>query len=185
MPLRISGGEFKGHRIDSPKPGRGIRPTTEKVKLALFSIIGPSFMERCRVLDLYSCSGALGIESLSRGAESAVFVEKLRRNCALIKKNLRTLGIEDKGMVINSTVKRFLDSSSERFDFVILDPPFDHNEWENDMSSIGNGFVLEPDGFVVGEHRSGLNLKDCYGRLKKHSSRRYGGSILSIYKVVN
>ena len=184
MPLRISGGEFKGRRIDSPTSGKGIRPTTEKVKLAIFSIIGMPFVQNSKVLDLYACTGALGIEALSRGAVRAVFVEKLRRNCALIEKNLSTLNIADRGVVTKSTVKRFLDLSNERFDIVLLDPPFEHDEWEEVMGCLGSGVNVTQGGIVIGEHKSQVRLKNQYGNLEMESTRQYGGSQLSIFKAV-
>ena len=184
MPLRISGGEFKGRRIDSPIPGKGIRPTTEKVKLALFSIIGTASVQSSKFLDLYACTGALGIEALSRGAEKAVFVEKLRRNCDLIEKNLNTLSIADRGVVIKSSVQRFLDTSTERFDIVLLDPPFEHDEWEKVMGCLGSGANVAQEGIVIGEHRSQVRLKNKYGNLEMDSTRQYGGSQLSIYRMV-
>ena len=79
--MRISGGYLKGRRINSPDKGPGIRPTTEKVKLAIFSVIGQEFVKGKRVLDLFSCTGALGLEAISRGALSVVFVEKKYKNC--------------------------------------------------------------------------------------------------------
>ena len=185
MPLRISGGEFKGRRIGSPTPGKGIRPTTEKVKLALFSIIGIRAVENSRVLDLYACSGALGIETVSRGAKSVVFVEKLRRNCALIEKNLNILNIADKGIVIKSTVSQFLDMSKDQFDLVLIDPPFGRDEWEKVMNCLGNGIIVNEGGIVIGEHTPQVCLKSQYGKLDIESTRQYGGSKLSIYKAGN
>ena len=88
MPLRISGGEFKGRRIDSPTSGKGIRPTTEKVKLALFSIIGTASVQNSKFLELYACTGALGIEALSRGALSLVSVENNREILTILTQNL-------------------------------------------------------------------------------------------------
>ena len=102
----------------------------------------------------------------------------------MIEKNLSTLNIADRGLVSKSTVQRFLDMSDERFDIVLLDPPFEHDEWEEVMSCLGSGVNLTQGGRVIGEHKSQVRLKNQYGNLEMESTRQYGGSQLSIFKAV-
>ena len=104
--MRISGGYLKGRRINSPDKGPGIRPTTEKVKLAIFSVIGQEFVKGKRVLDLFSCTGALGLEAISRGALSVVFVEKKYKNCKLIKSNVDALDVTEKSEIKCKYIKQ-------------------------------------------------------------------------------
>ena len=121
--MRVVAGAFKGRRLQAPRGGR-TRPTGDKVREALFSILGP--MDGLRVLDLYAGSGALGIEALSRGAASATFVESARPALAAIRANLDATGEEAE--VVASDVIKWLRGAGERearFDLVFCDPPYD------------------------------------------------------------
>jgi 16S rRNA (guanine966-N2)-methyltransferase len=118
--VRIVAGELRGRRLEAP--GRGTRPTADRVREALFSILGD--VSGLRVLDLYAGSGALGIEALSRGAAEAVFVDNAARAVAAIAGNLDRLGLEAR--VHRRDVLSFLrDAEGEAFDFVLCDPPYD------------------------------------------------------------
>jgi 16S rRNA (guanine966-N2)-methyltransferase len=113
-------GTFKGRRLAAPK-GMRTRPTADRVREALFSILGD--VDGARVLDLYAGSGALGIEALSRGAESALFVERDARAAAAIVRNLAAIGVE--APVVREEVLRFLGRAEGTFDLVFCDPPYD------------------------------------------------------------
>jgi 16S rRNA (guanine966-N2)-methyltransferase len=118
--LRVVAGEFKGRRLVAPR-GTRTRPTADKVREALFSMLGE--VDGARVLDLYAGSGALGIEALSRGAASAVFVERDPRAVEAIERNLDAIGIE--ATVLRRDVPRFLATENGAFDLVFCDPPYD------------------------------------------------------------
>jgi 16S rRNA (guanine966-N2)-methyltransferase len=118
--VRVVAGEFRGRRLAAPRGAR-TRPTADRVREALFSMLGD--VSGARVLDLYAGSGALGIEALSRGAELAVFVERDPRAVAAIQRNLESLGVEEE--VLREDVVRFLRRASGTFDLVFCDPPYD------------------------------------------------------------
>jgi 16S rRNA (guanine966-N2)-methyltransferase len=118
--VRVVAGEFKGRRLAAPR-GTRTRPTADKVREALFSMLGD--VEGARVLDLYAGSGALGIEALSRGAASAMFVERDPRAVAAIERNLAAIGVE--ATVLRRDVPRFLAAEDGAFDLVFCDPPYD------------------------------------------------------------
>ena len=118
--MRVVAGEFKGRRLVAPR-GRRTRPTADRVREALFSMLGD--VSGARVLDLYAGSGALGIEALSRGAESAVFVERDRAALAALERNLEATGAP--GEVRRQDVARFLARQEGTFDLVFCDPPYD------------------------------------------------------------
>jgi len=120
--MRVVGGELGGRRLRAPAGGR-TRPTADKVREALFSILGD--VTGARVLDLYAGSGALGIEALSRGASEATFVDSARAATAAIRRNLEDLGLE--GTVHRGDAVRFLDvaAGESLFDIVFCDPPYD------------------------------------------------------------
>ena len=118
--MRVVAGEFRGRRLAAPRGAR-TRPTADRVREALFSILGE--VSGARVLDLYAGSGALGIEALSRGAESAVFVERDPRAVAAIERNLESLGLRQ--TVLKQDAVRFMARGEGTFDLVFCDPPYD------------------------------------------------------------
>jgi 16S rRNA (guanine966-N2)-methyltransferase len=118
--VRIVAGEFRGRRLAAPR-GVRTRPTADRVREALFSMLGD--VSGARVLDLYAGSGALGIEALSRGAESAVFVERDPRAVAAIERNLASIGLEQR--IVKGDALRFLARDERTFDLVFCDPPYD------------------------------------------------------------
>jgi 16S rRNA (guanine966-N2)-methyltransferase len=118
--MRVVAGEFRGRRLAAPRGAR-TRPTADRVREALFSMLGD--VSGARVLDLYAGSGALGIEALSRGAESAVFVERDPRAVAAIERNLESMGLAEE--VVRQDAVRFLARTEGMFDLVFCDPPYD------------------------------------------------------------
>jgi 16S rRNA (guanine966-N2)-methyltransferase len=118
--LRVVAGTFKGRRLTAPR-GTRPRPTADRVREALFSMLGD--VGGARVLDLYAGSGALGIEALSRGADSAVFVERDAQAVAAIERNLAAVGVE--ANLVRQDVVRFLARADGAFDLVFCDPPYD------------------------------------------------------------
>jgi 16S rRNA (guanine966-N2)-methyltransferase len=118
--VRVVAGDFKGRRLHSPRGAR-TRPTADRVREALFSMLGD--VSGARVLDLYAGSGALGIEALSRGAESAVFVERDQQALAALRRNLEAVGAD--ADVRRQDVLRFLARPAGKFDLVFCDPPYD------------------------------------------------------------
>jgi 16S rRNA (guanine966-N2)-methyltransferase len=119
--LRITAGELGGRRIAAPRRGSKLRPTTEKVREAVFSILGPS-VEGARVLDVFCGTGALGLEALSRGAARATFVDV---DPGLAKANIETLELGERSEVVRADATRWLDRAPEHgFDLVLCDPPY-------------------------------------------------------------
>jgi len=118
--MRVVAGAFKGRRLQAPR-GTRTRPTADRVREALFSVLGD--VSGARVLDLYAGSGALGIEALSRGAASATFVERDQRAAAMLRRNLESVGVDAE--VRRQDALRFLASVTGPYDLVFLDPPYD------------------------------------------------------------
>jgi 16S rRNA (guanine966-N2)-methyltransferase len=117
--VRVVAGEFKGRRLHTPK-GERTRPTADRVREALFSILGP--VEGLKVLDLFAGSGALGIEALSRGAAEATFVDSDPRAVAAVERNLAAVGVE--APLHKRDVLAFLADRGDRYDLVLIDPPY-------------------------------------------------------------
>lgn len=122
--MRIIGGQAKGRRIDVPT-GQTLRPTSDRIKEALFNILGP--VEHLRFLDLYAGTGNVGIEALSRGAAGAVFVEKIPPLAAALRKNLERLGFSGHGQIIALDAGKAIEQLARRgatFDLIFADPPY-------------------------------------------------------------
>jgi 16S rRNA (guanine966-N2)-methyltransferase len=178
--MRIIGGEARGRRILLPR-GCRIRPTADRVKESLFAILYR--LEGSSFLDLFAGSGNVGLEALSRGARSAVFVEKDPRLTDAIRSNLRLLGFEDRAEVINADVQRGirgLVKRAERFDVVFADPPYDEGFIPELMNWLEGGKLLAEDGTVVLQHSVREPLDgSCSPTLVVADRRRYGDTMLS------
>lgn len=123
--MRVIGGRYRGLRLRAPR-GPGTRPATGRVRESVFSALGPAVVG-ARVLDLYAGSGSLGIEALSRGASSALFVERSRPALIALRSNLRSVGVAHQAVVASRDVARFVadEQGEARFDMVFADPPWD------------------------------------------------------------
>jgi 16S rRNA (guanine966-N2)-methyltransferase len=174
--VRVIAGSRKGHRIEAPR-GVVTRPTSDRVREALFSILGT--VEGARVLDLFAGSGALGLEALSRGAASCVFVERDRRACRVIERNLERLGLET-GVVRCADVERALRDEvahGRTYDLVLVDAPYE--EWERYEPALGELVprVLAPRARVVVE--TSAEVEPALP-LDLVTARRYGSARITV-----
>ena len=180
MVSRITGGTLRGRQLRSARAA-DLRPTPERVRLAVFSILGRERVEGARVLDLYAGAGTLGIEALSRGAEWADFVESGASRCRDLRQSLQGMGVAEKAHVHRGSVERRLHQLEGRYDLVFADPPYDLDPWESLMQQLGNAALMEANGTVVAEHRHNRSLAPLYGMLGLETRRRYGDTAISIY----
>jgi len=183
--VRITGGSAKGTRLKAP-PGRGTRPTPAMVREAIFDILGAQ-VPGCEVLDLFSGSGSLGIEALSRGASRAVFVEESPLACRIIKENLASTGFRQRGRVLVSEVDRALRMvlRGTQFDLVLLDPPYHAGLAVATLKTLGSLGLVKAPGSVVLEHSSREAPPDCVAGWRRWKHRRYGDTGVSIYRSEN
>ena len=175
--MRVVAGRHGGRRLVAPA-GDATRPTSDRVREALFSVLGAS-VQGARVLDLYAGSGALGIEALSRGAASAVFVDRAQPAIAAIRANLQALGIEaDVRRMQARTALRTASARAEAYDLVFLDPPYRRTADLGRELSEALPAVLAPGARVVGEsdRRELLALE-----LPLTDERRYGDTVIRIH----
>lgn len=179
--MRIIAGKAGRRAIRVPK---GVtRPTTDFVRQALFSMLGAR-VEGAKVLDLYAGSGALGLEALSRGASSCVFVDDSRAAERVIAENLRLADLEG-GRVVRAEVAAWLRRDRSRFDLIFADPPyaktvFDHDHLAGLLASGGLHERLEPGGWIVLEQAAEGEAREADG-LELVEHRRYGGSAILLY----
>jgi 16S rRNA (guanine966-N2)-methyltransferase len=181
--MRVVAGALGGRRLLAP-PGQGTRPTSERVREALFSSLGE--VADAVVLDLYAGSGALGIEALSRGAEHVVFVESNRGAQQTIQRNLKQLGLAGRSRLLGQTVAKssHLLVQWGPFDLVFADPPYRlvatgqvQQELENIPACLG------PKGRLVLEHAHRDSVPEFAG-LERQRVRRYGDTALSFFQVL-
>ena len=175
--MRVVAGVYGGRRLVAP-PGDATRPTSDRVREALFSVLGAS-VEGARVLDLYAGSGALGIEALSRGAAAAVFVDRARPAIEAIRANLEALAID--AVVHRMPARTALRTAADRaeaYDLVFLDPPYRHAAELGRELSEALPAVLAPGARVVSEsdRRQPLALE-----LPLTDERRYGDTVIRIH----
>lgn len=180
MTTRITGGSHRGRRLRVPK-GTGLRPTTERVRGAIFSVLGAGAVEGERVLDLFAGTGALGIEALSRGASGADFVEANGRLAQQLQKNLAELALADRCRVHRRTVARAIATLEGPYGLVFADPPYGSVDLDVLMRSLNEASLVRRGGLVVVEHRSTEPMADAYGRLVQTHDRRYGDTSVRIY----
>ena len=178
MSVRIIGGKLGGRRLRGE--GKGLRPTTGRVRAAIFSILGDS-VAGAKALDLFAGTGALGIEALSRGAASADFVEADRRRAEQISRSLDDLGLREIGRVYRGRVERMLGRLPGRYDVVLIGAPYDLKTWDDLLEEIVETGVVGPEGVLVAEYRHGTDLQERYGALERRDSKRYGDSGVSVY----
>ena len=182
MTVRITGGVHRGRRLRLPRSAN-LRPTSDRVRSAVFSILGADSLQGTLALDLYAGSGVLGLEALSRGAAGAVFVEADARRCRHIRDALMALGLADRGSVHNGRVERVLDTlSADGFGVAFADPPYALTDWQPLMGLLNRAGLLAEGAVVVAEHRHDTGLADEYGGLALLTRRRYGDTAISIYE---
>ena len=171
--MRIIAGSKKGARIFAPK-GQVTRPTSDRAREAAFNLIGP--VEDATVLDLFAGSGAYGLEALSRGAAKAVFVESERDACATIERNLEKLRLTG-ARVACSDVLAFLASERQRYDLVLVDPPYELRDHARLARYLPG--VLADDGLIVFETTAKVEPELP---LALRTSRRYGSARLTLFE---
>ncbi len=181
--MRIIGGRVGGRTLKAPK-GASTRPTSDKVREAIFNILGSLTEPPARVLDLYAGSGALALEALSRGAGAAVLVDAERDACDLIRVNAGALGLSVE--VVCSPVVRWLaKEAGGAFGWIFLDPPYgshETGELDKALDLVAKKGLLDASGIAVAEHDWRQAPDERYGPLALFDRRRYGQTAVSFYR---
>ena len=178
--MRVISGSARGVQLRTPD-GLKTRPTADRVKEAMFSII--QFDIPCaRVLDLFGGTGQLGIEALSRGAAYCCFIDELEQACMLIKDNLAKTKLSEKAKVIRSDYSSFLKNTTEKFDIIFLDPPYAEVFLENSLKIITEIDILQSGGIIVTERPLGKELLCEFSGFSRSKDYKYGNTLLTIYR---
>lgn len=184
--MRVIAGSAKGRRLKAV-PGLSTRPTADRVKEALFSVLLSRFdLAGSTLLDLFAGTGSIGIEALSRGAERVVFVEQGSSALRVLRANLAACGFADRAEVVPLPVFRALRElglrQQRRWDGIFADPPFGQALVPRTLAEIAGAGIVEPGGWVMVEAEAGEELADQYGGLHLTRTRSYGKSSLALYE---
>lgn len=177
--MRIVAGSLGSRKIKSLKTNQS-RPTSEKIRSAIFDHLGSSFSEGS-FLDLFSGTGAMSFEAISRGFDFAVLVEKDRKAFGIIKENIKDLNLEDSTKVLNMDAKRFLKTNHEKFDLIFMDPPYNYDEIEQLLVEIDKLEILREKGYCIVETDKNVNLADNLSTLHKYQLKKYGNTLIHYY----
>lgn len=178
--MRVITGKAKGVPLKTPQ-GLLTRPTADRVKEALFSIIRFD-VPGAAVLDLFGGTGQLGIEALSQGADHGVFVDAREDACRLIRENLKRTHLEGQGRVVRCDYLEYLRRCQERFDIIFLDPPYAEVFLETALGMITEIDILRSGGIIVTERPLGKELDMTYPGYSRSKDYKYGKTLLTIYR---
>lgn len=178
--MRVISGKARGVQLKTPD-GQQTRPTIDRVKEAMFSIIQFD-LPGAKVLDLFGGTGQLGIEALSRGAQSAVFVDAREESCRLIRENLKRTRLESDAKVIRSDYLQYLSRCREQFNVIFLDPPYAEVFLENALKRITEIDILQSDGIIVAERPLGKELPWEFAGYTRSKDYKYGKVLLTVYR---
>ena len=178
--MRVITGKARGIQLKTPD-GMQTRPTADRVKEALFSIIQFD-IPGAKVLDLFGGTGQLGIEALSRGASAAVFVDAREDACKLIRENLKRTKLEADAKVVRSDYLDYLNRCREQYNIIFLDPPYAEVFLENAIKRITEIDILQSDGIIVTERPLGKELPWEFEGFSRSKDYKYGKVLLTIYR---
>lgn len=181
--MRVVAGDRKGMPLKAIT-GNTTRPTTDKVKESIFNMIGPFFNGGLAV-DLFAGSGGLGIETLSRGADHALFIEKDARAFQVLQENIKKCRYEDVSELFRTDATRAVKALLKRdivIDYLFLDPPYHKKEYYDLVETLVEGGKLANDAIIMCEHSTDVTLPENYGCFNLVRQEEYGSTIISIYR---
>ncbi len=178
--MRVTGGIARGQLLKTPR-SHAVRPTTDRVREAIFSILSSMSTDWSRCLDLFAGSGALGIEALSRNSTWVDFVEREPECCAVIKENLTKMGFLQKAHVYCCSVSKALSFLEGNYGLVFLDPPYADRSTEEIIKQIASSKLIGSNSIVIVSHTSRRQLQKKYDGLSLIKEKQYGDTCISIF----
>ena len=183
--MRVISGIRKGHKLKSPK-GQSTRPTEDRIKESLFNILGVLHKDSL-ALDLFSGSGSIGIEFLSRGANIVYFIDSSYDSISIIKENLSHTRLLENALVYKKDsigAINFLKEKDLKFDYIYIDPPFEnHDLLFNTLKGLNNNPILKDNGLIIIEHEKKLKLDSFTAGFEMIDNRNYGSKSLTFFKI--
>lgn len=188
--MKVTGGKNKGRKIKGKGLGTcsafgSLRPTASMVREAVFNIIGPA-IEEAVVADLYSGTGTMGMEAMSRGASRVYYIEADRERASNIEDTIDGCGCCAKATILNMKAEDFVSTHAKagrRVDVIYLDPPYASDELLRILPLIAQSGILADGAIVLAEHSRKLELPEAFGSLLRAKLYRYGDTALTLYRV--
>jgi 16S rRNA (guanine966-N2)-methyltransferase len=179
--MRVTGGTARGLILKVPK-NYDIRPTTDRVREAIFSMLLSIGGDWNHCLDLFAGTGALGIEALSRGAEWVDFIEKQPRICDIIKQNLKNTGFSQQSRVYCLSVNKAVNTLEGKYDIIFMDPPYTDTMLEDIIRQLNGAKFTMINTLLIIPHSSRIDLAQVYGAFQLLRDRKHGDTCISIYR---
>lgn len=186
--MRVIAGQYRSRRLHS-LPGLDVRPTSDRLRETLFNVLcagNPDALANSTWVDLYAGTGAVGIEALSRGAETVYFVEGSKAAADVIAANVKSLGITHGFQILKvdaGKALRQLDASASTADFLFLDPPYSMaNEYAKCLADLSQSKLLREGGLVIAEHQKKYDPGEAFGELRRSRKLVQGDAVLSFYR---
>jgi 16S rRNA (guanine966-N2)-methyltransferase len=185
--MRVIAGKYRSRSLQAPA-GADVRPTSDKLRGTLFNVLAAAVeLEGTVWLDVYAGSGAVGIEAISRGARQVYFVDSAKSAAAIIRQNLKSLGVEAGWQVLEQPAVRALrqlDAEAISADVIFLDPPYDDAEaYEQALGFLSQSRLLKPETIVIAEHDKRFDPGARFGGLIRYRELKQGDAVLSFYKT--
>lgn len=178
--MRVISGKYKGRILKNPEDN-AIRPTSDKVKEAMFNMI-QGYTENAVCADIFCGTGALGIEALSRGAKRCYFCDISKKSSALTAHNITLCGVQERAFVKTADFRKFLKNAGEKLDIVFIDPPYSNGLIDKTFESISENDVMNEYGIIIAEHTKEEVLQEEYFRIVKIKEKKHGQSVISVYE---
>jgi len=179
--MRIITGKLRGRRLKSPKT-YDVRPTSDKVKEAIFDMLYPYMTDDFVCMDVFAGSGNLGLEAISRGAKTVYFSDSSRESLALVKENIKICGVEDNSVLLSGDYKNNIARVHDKVDIFFLDPPYADKMIPSAINAIDAAGNLKEGGLIVCEHSEKDKLPDEYLDFVAIKQRRYGAIGVTVYQ---
>jgi len=179
--MRVIAGKAKGHQLRVPKRA-ATRPATDLVRGAIFSILEAGTSNWSQVLDLFSGSGALGIEALSRGAGWVDFVEHKPRCCGIIRQNLEKTKLTAQAHIYCCSVAKALSFLDKEYGIILMDPPYSNSSIGNVVTQLAASKLVGANSIVVVTHSPHFPLNSAYATLNLVKEHRHGDSCIAVYR---
>jgi 16S rRNA (guanine966-N2)-methyltransferase len=182
--MRVIAGKYRSRRLRTPSFS-SVRPTSDRLRETLFNILGPS-VEDSLFVDLYAGTGAIGIEAISRGAREVFFIDHDPACISLMRQNLESLDIRAGVEVIKADAERGLEKLAARHliaDFIFFDPPYSDDNYMDILDYLDASHLVAPQGIVIAEHSSKLELPERLVRLERTRLLEQGDAALSFYRL--
>ena len=179
--MRIISGTCRGRKLVQIQ-GKDIRPTSDRVREAVFNILGPGIRGK-RVLDMFAGTGALGLEALSRGAQSAVFVDAAQSSCHVIKHNIELCRMADQSRIVcHDLINAFLPVFPQPFDLIFMDPPYNKGYPGQVLGKTGFSDILAPGAIIIVEQSAKESLNNPVNSLDKYLEKKYSRTTLTFLR---